>query len=122
MINHIVLMVLVLVLFFPLNEVYGTPINWTEVANNYNGKQYWDIRSLEILDESEIIIVSKFVPVNQSYTEEIIYRMDIDCNGKRYRDIEVNGITSENNSKWSLPDGDILIKRVIDDSCKKAFT
>jgi len=113
-------LILIITLLMPTMKLEAKDIVWVELSDSIEGKQWWDKDSLRVISPEKLTVESGYLAGNfaNNKGEEIIYTMSIDCKGNMYRDISINGIVNALN-KWQSPKGDILIKAVINQTCKE---
>ena len=96
--------------------------DWVSVPKSQYGKQLWDKNSLHKNQDGSIRALSKFIPeTTTDITQEILYRMDINCLEESFKDVgldekELNEFNNRN-SEWIDPNGDKLIIGVISQVC-----
>ena len=78
-----------------------------------------DKDSLIIKDKEIIEMTTKYLKIDSKNNniEKNIYRMEINCEANKYKDISING-KNISRAKWEVPRGDKLIDDVISGSCK----
>ena len=110
-----------LIIFYPL-KTDAMSHDWVAVPKSQYGEQLWDKNSVLKNQDGSIRVLSKFIPKSSpEITQEILYTMDIDCSKKSFRDVAVG--TKEfnefknNDSEWKGPNGDNLIRGVINQVC-----
>ncbi len=96
--------------------------DWLEVPKSEYGIQVWDKLSFQRNNDGSIRVLSKFIPnTDNNITSNILYKMDIKCSDKTFRDISVgqDNFNEYNNpnTDWKDPNGDVLILGVIDQVC-----
>ena len=99
------------------------PHEWVGVPKSEYGEQLWDRQSIQRNEDGYVRILSKFIPKTKSeITKDILYKMDINCFEKSFRDVDVS--TDEVNSNfndfadWQDPNGDELILGLIGQVCR----
>ena len=112
---------ILLLLIFYTNSYPVSALNssWIEVSEASFGGQYLDKDSFIIKDKGIIEITTKYLKNDSKNNniEENIYRMEINCEANKYKDISING-KNISKAKWEVPRGDKLINDVISVSCK----
>tara|TARA_B100000579_G_scaffold429788_1_gene442115 strand:+ start:602 stop:1018 length:417 start_codon:yes stop_codon:yes gene_type:complete len=121
-IKSICLSCLALLMIFYPPRIYATSHEWIAVPKSKYGEQLWDKNSVQKNEDGFIRVLSKFVPKNTTnITQDILYRMDVNCSEKSFRDIAVGAKEfnefENNDSEWQNPNGDKLILGVIDQVC-----
>jgi hypothetical protein len=116
------LLLLVGVLVGAATAVWAGPVDWHEVANSAEGRQWWDGGSLRRSREGNVSVLTRFLP---AATEEKpspmsdLYVMEIDCGQALFRDTSINGLP-QFGSQWQPTSGDNLITTVVDEVCAMA--
>ena len=115
----IILILLFLIFYTNIYPVSALNSSWIEVSEASFGRQYLDKDSFIIKDKGIIEITTKYLKIDSKNKniEENIYRMEINCDANKYKDISING-KNILRAKWELPNGDKLINDVISFSCK----
>ena len=119
-ISLFMILIITLIVFYsndyPVNALDSS---WIKVSETLSGRQYVDQDSLINRDKGIIEITTKYLRIDSANdnVEENIYRMEIDCEANKYKDISING-KKNLRAKWELPNGDKLINDVISVSCK----
>ena len=110
-----------MLVIFSTNSFSASALNsrWIEVSETSSGSQYWDKDSLINKDNGIVEITTKYLNIDakNNNIEENIYRMEINCETNKYKDISING-KNILKAKWEDPNGDKLINDVISESCK----
>tara|TARA_Y100001968_G_scaffold217759_1_gene200358 strand:- start:323 stop:724 length:402 start_codon:yes stop_codon:yes gene_type:complete len=119
--NSLFIAFIITLLIFYINDYPANALNdnWIEVSSTSLGRQYLDKNSLINKDRGIIEITTKYLKIDSKNKniEENIYRMEINCDANKYKDISING-KNILRAKWELPNGDKLINDVISFSCK----
>ena len=116
----LILLIIISVIFYTNNyPVSALDRTWIEVSETSLGRQYLDRDSLINKDNGIIEIKTKYLKIDSKNknVEENIYRMEINCETNKYKDISING-KNILRAKWEVPNGDKLINDVIAVSCK----
>ena len=116
----LILLIIISVIFYTNNyPVIALDSSWIEVSETSLGRQYLDRDSLINKDNGIIEIKTKYLKIDSKNknVEENIYRMEINCETNKYKDISING-KNILRAKWEVPNGDKLINDVIAVSCK----
>ena len=121
-IKNICLVFLTLLIIFYSLKIDALSHEWIAVPKSQYGEQLWDKNSVQKNQDGFIRVLSKFVPKNTTnITQDILYRMDVNCSEKSFRDIAVGAKEfnefENNDSEWQNPNGDKLILGVIDQVC-----
>ena len=96
---------------------------WVGVPKSEYGEQLWDRQSIKRNEDGSVRVLSKFIPETKSeITKDIIYKMDINCFEKSFRDVFVSIDEANSNfndlASWQDPNGDKLILGVIGQVCR----
>lgn len=97
-------------------------VDWLLLKENKDGKEWLDLGSLKILNNSEISVLTKFYKNpsrNKNNAETMLYVMRINCKTKEYKDTSINGIP-QFKSLWQKSYDDELLDIVLDRSCSEA--
>ena len=110
------------------SPAWAGPVDWYEVAQGPEGRQWWDAGSLRINRDGNLTVLSRFQPpppadqpLNRDGSEprppaSDLYVMEIDCGQDLYRDTSINGIPQWGSS-WQVVRGDGLIETTIRAVC-----
>mgnify|MGYP001454789519 CR=1 FL=1 len=113
--------IILILLFFYTNSYPANALNssWIVVSEASFGRQYLDKDSFIIKDKEIIEITTKHLKIDSKNNniEENIYRMEINCEANKYKDISING-KNISRAKREVPRGDKLINDVISVSSK----
>ena len=96
-------------------------VNWLLLKENYDGKEWIDMGSINKINGEEITVLTKFFknPKNSIDKGKLsLYVMRINCNNKKFKDTAINGIP-QFGSKWQTSNDDELIDVVIEKSCSE---
>ena len=122
--RHFLIIILFLFIFvFNTFELKALDGNWHEVPSTEYGRQWFDQSNIKKLTKNKLIINSRYKPVfNNQYKNNVIisYTMEIDCNKKLFKDVNINS-KEVKESIWRSPNGDLLIDSVINEACKTIF-
>ena len=115
----IILILLLLIFYTSSYPVSALNSSWIKVSEASFERQYLDKDSFIIKDKGIIEITTKYLKNDSKNNniEENIYRMEINCEANKYKDISING-KNISKAKWEVPRGDKLINDVISVSCK----
>ncbi len=106
------------------NFVIAGPVNWEEVNQTSEGRQWVDLGSIRMNKKGDFEALTRFrsTPRSEGATEETnLYLMQINCKEALFRDTYVNGLPRIN-AKWKSPNGDQLILNVLDKVCSTEVT
>ena len=110
------------------SPAWAGPVDWHEVAQGPEGRQWWDAGSLRINRDGNLTVLSRFQPtapadqpLNRDGSEprppaSELYVMEIDCGQDLFRDTSINGIPQWGSS-WQVVRGDGLIEATIKAVC-----
>ena len=120
--NLFCILLIVLINLYP-NHLLAISPEWIGVPKSEFGEQLWDKSSIQKNSDGSLRINSKFIAKKGGiYEHEIDYTMDINCDTSTYRDISTSSNSlnevQEVNQKWNSPNGDPLIKGVINQVCQ----
>ncbi len=121
-IKKICICCLTLLIIFYSPKINARSHEWVAVPKSEYGNQLWDKNSVQENKDGLIRVLSKFVPKSTTeITQDILYRMDINCSKKSFRDIALGAKKfnefDNKDSEWKAPNGDKLILGVIDEVC-----
>jgi len=120
--NLFCILLIVLINLYP-NHLLAISPEWIGVPKSEFGEQLWDKSSIQKNSDGSLRINSKFIAKKDGiYEHEIDYTMDINCENSTYRDISTSSNSlnevQEINQNWNNPNGDPLIKGVINQVCQ----
>tara|TARA_Y100001968_G_scaffold289005_1_gene291694 strand:- start:389 stop:790 length:402 start_codon:yes stop_codon:yes gene_type:complete len=118
--SFFMIIIIIFVIFYTNNyPVNALNSSWIEVSETSLGRQYLDKYSLIYKDKGIIEITTKYIKIDskKNIVDKNIYRMEINCDANKYKDISVNG-KNILRAKWEDPSRDKLINDVISVSCK----
>jgi hypothetical protein len=101
---------------------FAGPVDWHEVAQRPEGRQWWDAGSLRITRDGNVSVLSRFQPAADPDQPDArppagqLYVMEIDCGQRLFRDVSVNGLPRFGSS-WQISSIDPLIDDVVDAAC-----
>jgi hypothetical protein len=99
---------------------WAGPVDWHEVAQGPEGRQWWDAGSLRINRDGNLTVLSRFQPAPPDELSRPpasdLYVMEIDCGQDLFRDTSINGIPQWG-SGWQVADGDGLIEATLRAVC-----
>ena len=115
----ILFLVYCLIFFSGFMSLSADDINWVEVANSNNQKQFIDSDSIIYNNKGILSVITKYSETNPE-DQEIVntnsYLMAIDCENRLFSKLPVNGDPKQV-KKWIKPIDDKLIKTTIMNSC-----
>ena len=106
-----IFIVFIIYLNFPVILYSSDLNNWQEVASSSSGIQFIDLNSIKY-KKGILTLLSKYSDVNpddKSVLNSNIYRMEIDCDRRLFKDEK---------NKWRATIDNKLIKQTIINSCK----
>ena len=110
------------------SPAWAGPVDWHEVAQGPEGRQWWDAGSLRINRDGNLTVLSRFQPappadqpLNRDGSEprppaSDLYVMEIDCGQDLFRDTSINGIPQWG-SHWQPVGADGLIEETLAAVC-----
>tara|TARA_Y100001968_G_scaffold5292_1_gene4682 strand:+ start:7726 stop:8049 length:324 start_codon:yes stop_codon:yes gene_type:complete len=103
----------------PFNSLSAQEINWVEIANTTDEKQFIDTNSIKYNNKGLLSVVTKYSEINpddHNIIKTNSYLMAIDCEKRLFSNLPVNGELKQI-KKWNNPINDKLIKTTILNSC-----
>tara|TARA_B100000131_G_C17980933_1_gene558588 strand:- start:537 stop:926 length:390 start_codon:yes stop_codon:yes gene_type:complete len=97
-------------------------VDWILLKENKDGKEWLDLGSLKVFNNSEISVLTRFYKnpsKDKNNAETTLYVMRINCKTKEYKDTSINGIP-QFKSSWQKSYDDELLDIVLDRSCSEA--
>ncbi len=97
-------------------------VDWLLLKENKDGKEWLDLGSLKVFNNSEISVLTRFYKnpsKDKNNAETTLYVMRINCKTKEYKDTSINGIP-QFKSSWQKSYDDELLDIVLDRSCSEA--
>ena len=100
---------------------WAGPVDWHEVAQGPEGRQWWDAGSLRLNRNGNLTVLSRFQPAageaeSQRPPANDLYVMEVDCGQTLFRDTSINGFPQWNSS-WQPAGPDGLIEETIAAVC-----
>ena len=122
-VRSLLLVVLVLgVLAAIPGRALAGPVDWHEVPETSEGRQWWDGGSLRTTRGGNISVLTRFQkPASEEQSRPLsdLYVMEIDCGQELFRDTSINGLP-QFRAQWQPASGDNLISSVISEVCATA--
>ncbi len=112
-------LVSILICLSPFNSLSAQEINWVEIANTTDEKQFIDTNSIKYNNKGLLSVVTKYSEINpddHNIIKTNSYLMAIDCEKRLFSNLPVNGELKQI-KKWNNPINDKLIKTTILNSC-----
>ena len=106
-----------------IKQSNALPHEWVGGPKSEYGEQLWDRQSMKRNEDGSVRVLSKFIPKKKTeITKDILYKMDINCFEKSFRDVNVWIVAANSNfndlANWQDPNGDKLILGVIGQVCR----
>jgi len=104
------------------SPAFAGPVDWHEVAERPEGRQWWDAGSLRATRDGNLSVLSRFQPAADPEQPDArppagqLYVMEIDCGQRLFRDVSVNGLPRFGSS-WQISGIDPLIDDVLAEAC-----
>ena len=98
------------------------PVDWHEVPETSEGRQWWDGGSLRTSRGGNISVLTRFQkPASEEQSRPLsdLYVMEIDCGQELFRDTSINGLP-QFRAQWQPASGENLISSVIGEVCATA--
>ena len=120
--NICVSLLALMILFTPIKIINALSPDWINVPKSQYGEQLWDKNSVQKNKDGSTRVVSKFIPESTTaITQNILYKMDINCSEKSFRDVAIRAKKfhefNNSDSTWKDPNGDKLILGIIEQVC-----
>ncbi len=115
----LVISLIFLTLVPPNNPINAETTTWEEVATTEKGIQYIDTSTIKYDTQGILSVSTKYSEINpedQKIINTNIYIMEINCDKRIFKDISVNGKSTQGGT-WESSRDDKLIKKTIIKSC-----
>lgn len=95
LVSRLAVLVLVIMLWLgPAGATLAAPVNWQELPETAEGRQWWDGGSLRLNRQGMVTVLSRYqtaaVEGRRSVSHLVV--MEIDCGQARFRDTSVDGL------------------------------
>ena len=88
--NNFLNFLAIFIIFKPLLAVNASLPDWISVPKSKYREQLWDKNSIKKNQDGSIRVFSKFISKSPTeITQDVLYKMDINCVDKSFRDVAV---------------------------------